>query len=175
MGKKSKDKGKAGEREACTIFKEVFGGNWQRVFGSGAFVGGKNAYRREYMEESQLRSTKADVHTPDFMPNLILEVKNYADFPFHQLLQQKEIILLESWLEEVYTCIDKGDFWLLCVKITRKGWFVLFDPEFANFIYDNHSVYYSKAQNKNFIITAPLKEFLKVNKDRLLELCSDKK
>lgn len=169
MASKSKTKGKSGEREACKIFENAFGGNWERVYSSGAFVGGKNAFRRGYMEESQLRATKADIHTPDFMPKLVLEVKSYSDFPFHHLVQDKEIPKLEEWLDEIYQCIDPDDYWLLCMKFNRIGWYVLFDPKLCDLEYNNHAKYYSPKLDKEFVFTAPLDVFLEKNKEAILE------
>ena len=169
MSAKSKNKGKGGERLLCNIFEEKFGGSWQRVFGSGAFVGGKNAVRKESMSTNQVKNAKADIVPPDEF-NIVLESKAYGNFPWHRLIQQDSIPELESWLQEIYACIDDNDFWMLCVKIDYKGWFVLVDPCFGEFYYLNHSRYYSPIYNKHFIITAPLDIFLKNNKELILQL-----
>ena len=169
MASKSKTKGKSGEREASKIFEKVFGGSWQRVFGSGAFVGGANAFRRSSLSEGQIRSSKADIVPPDDF-NIVLEIKSYSDFPFHQLVQNKEIPILETWLDEVYACIDDGDFWLLCQKFNRKGWYVLYPSEYK-FDIKNHSVYYSSKHNKSYVYTGNLEEFLVLNKTKIETIC----
>ena len=171
MAAKSKRKGKSGERLVCKIFEDVFGGSWQRVFGSGAFVGGKNAYRKEFLSDGQVKNAKADIVPPDEM-NIVIESKAYGDFPWHRLIQQDPIPDLEAWLQEIYDCLDDGDFWLLCVKIDYKGWFVLFDPAFATFRYNNHANYYSPNQNKMYIVTATLENFLADNKNTIRKLCN---
>lgn len=169
MAAKSKRKGKNGEREICKIFETIFGGSWQRVFSSGAFVGGKNAYRKEFLSDGQVKNAKADIVPPDEM-NIVIESKAYGTFPWHQLIQQKPILMLEAWLEEIYNCLDSDDFWLLCVKIDRKGWFVLFDPNFTKFKYGNHAMYFSPKYKIHYIITSTLEQFLENNKDSILSL-----
>ena len=170
MASKSKTKGKAGEREVSKIFNSVFGGSWQRVFGSGAFVGGKNSIRMQTLSNGQIKATKADIIPPDEMDIVIEVKKGYSDFPFHQVCQQKEIRYIEEWLDEVYTCLD-NEFWLLCMGITRRGWYVLVDPELGNFKVENHSVYFSPKQNKKYILTSPLDSFLITNKEEIIRLC----
>lgn len=171
MAAKSKRKGKSGEREVCKIFENAFGGSWIRVPGSGAFVGGKNAKRKEVLSNGQIKNAKADIVPPDEF-DIVIESKSYGDFPWHQLIQQKSILQLENWLQEIYDCIDDGDFWLLCVKIDRKGWFVLFDPSVASFKYTNHSTYFSEAQDTTYVITATLQDFLDNNNKAIRELMS---
>ena len=136
---------------------------------SGAFVGGKIAARKEFLSNGQIKNPKADIVPPDDF-NIVIESKAYGDFPWHRLIQQEAIPQLEVWLEEIYACIDDNDFWLLCVKIDYKGWFVLFDPNFSTFDYLNHSTYYSPTHKKTYIITAPLEGFLENNKDKLIAL-----
>lgn len=167
MPSKSKAKGKRGEAECCRIFEDVFGGNWKRVFGSGAFVGGLNAYRIQSLDESQIRSSKADIHTPDFMPKLVLEVKNYADFPFHKVLTGPSP-QLDEWINEVETTSEENDFWLLCIKVTRKGWYVLFKND-NTFKIGNH-LKYESAKKNNYTLTGPLDVFLIENKNKILKL-----
>lgn len=173
MAAKSKSKGKGGERQVCKIFENEFGGSWQRVFSSGAFVGGKNSSRKEFLSDGQIKNAKADVVPPDEM-NIVIESKAYSVFPWHRLIQQEPIPQLDEWLTEIYTCIDDGEFWLLCVKIDYKGWFVLFDPTFAEFNIGNHAQYYSTTYNKSFIVTSPLEWFLKTNRDSILLLTKNK-
>lgn len=169
MASKSKIKGKSGERMVCNIFESIFGGSWQRVFGSGSFVGGVNSFRKEHLSNGQIKNSKADIVPPDEF-NIVVEVKSYHDFPWHKLIQQDPIQIVDSWIDEVTLSIDKDDFWLLCVKIDYKGWFVLFDTFFEPFQYLNHSKYTSTKLNKTFVITAPLENFLVTNKMRMLEL-----
>jgi hypothetical protein len=169
MAAKSKRKGKAGEREACKILGEYLGGNWERVFSSGAFVGGKNNVRSSRMSEGQLKAHKADIIPPDEF-DIVIEVKNYADFPFHKL--GSDIIpLLEDWLDEIYSCITDNEFWLLIMKFDRKGWYVLFDYNVANnFNVNTYSKYYSPKHDKSFLFTGSLQKFLEGNKDAITAL-----
>ncbi|NJO61619.1 MAG: hypothetical protein HC836_26235 [Richelia sp. RM2_1_2] len=169
MAAKSKRKGKSGERVICKIFESTFGGSWQRVFSSGAFIGGANAVRKEFLSDGQIKNAKADIVPPDEF-NIVIESKSYQDFPWHKLIQQDPILLLDAWLDEVFACIDEDDFWLLCVKIDYKGWFVLFDTKFEPFTYKNHAKYVSSKHSKTFIITASLENFLIENKNYILTL-----
>jgi len=160
-------KGNAFENVCCKIFAEVFGGSWKKVFGSGAYVGRSNAYRRADMSAGQLSSTKADIHTPDEFPKLVIEAKSYQDFSFHLLL--KESVLLDNWLQEIFECIDEGDFWLLVMKFNRKGTFVATKFEFGDFKLDNHFIYNSSRFGKLFF-TGDVKSFLENNKELIIKL-----
>lgn len=48
-GSKSKNKGNSYERDLGKFLAEVYGGSFIRSANSGAFVGGKNAFRRSTM------------------------------------------------------------------------------------------------------------------------------
>ena len=88
-GSKSKNKGKGFEREVCNILSEIYQDNFERVPYSGAFVGGINAARKSTLTENQIKAFKGDVIPPDDWKYFNCECKNYADFPFHKLLQEK--------------------------------------------------------------------------------------
>jgi hypothetical protein len=174
MAAKSKRKGKAGEREACKILGESLGGNWERVFSSGAFVGGKNNVRSTRMSEGQLKVHKADIIPPDEF-DVVIEVKNYADFPFHKLSTIDPIPLLEEWLDEIYACITEGDMWFLIMKFDRKGWYILFDFELSSKLNVlNYTKYFSPKYNKSFLFTGSLQDFLENNKPTLTAMLTKK-
>ena len=168
-GKASKDKGKSGERELCKILEGVFGGSFIRVPNSGAFVGGKNVFRKESLTNEQNKLTTGDIITPDFMPKFVLESKFYKDFPFHALLGTKPIPLLDGWIQQNLDCVDPDDFWLVCFKINRKGWFGVFEEKYLSQMnLQNYSIYYCKGKNKYIIVD--LMTLLENNKELILEL-----
>jgi len=129
LGKKSKNKGKAFEREIANFLSDLYDESFTRVPYSGAFVGGKNAVRKEHLDEAQIRGFKSDIIPPDGWSKLNVECKHYADFPFHALLRPNDIPLLDQWIAQIYEAVDEGDFNLLIMKFNRKGRFVMFEKE----------------------------------------------
>lgn len=161
-GSASKNKGKSGERELCKILEGYFGGSFIRVPGSGAYVGGKNNVRKDVLSEGQIRNSKADIITPDHMPKFILESKFYADFPFHMFLTSPNVPILDGWIEQQKNIIDPGDFWMICFKINRKGWFGCTEYD-SRFLFNHHIRY------KTYSVFN-LHEFLSLNKDLIMEI-----
>lgn len=166
-GAASKNKGKSGERELCKIMENTFGGSFIRVPNSGAYVGGRNSSRKEFLSNGQIKITKGDIITPDNMPKFVLESKFYKDFPFHALLGQEPIPILESWIDQTIDCIDEDDFWMVCFKINRKGWFGCIEDKYAStFTWRNFCRY-----NERYFVFE-LKPFLEINSDKIKELSS---
>lgn len=165
MGQKSKTKGNAGERELAKILSERLGGNFTRVPSSGAFVGGKNAYRAGQLSETQNRIYRGDLIPPDHLSRMVIESKSYAEFPFHALLTPGPVPQLEEWIAQVTGTLQDGDTWFVCFKITRKGWFVAtaFRPDYA---LGNHTRY------QGDILVTSLSEFFEVNKDIVVRECA---
>lgn len=98
-----------------------------RVPNSGAYTGGMNASRKILMSDGQIRHMKGDIVPPDDWNHFNCECKNYASFPFHHFLFNKEIPLLEEWLEQIKDAADEDDVNILFMKITRIGKFVGFE------------------------------------------------
>ena len=121
MASKSKNKGKSFERDVCNILGELYNDNFERVPHSGAFVGGINASRKSTLTENQIKAFKGDIIPPDDWKYFNCECKSYADFPFHHLLQDKAIPVLEMWLEQTLDAHDKNDIDVLFMKFNRKG------------------------------------------------------
>jgi hypothetical protein len=170
-GATSRNKGKAGERGLAALYQKVFGGSWTRVIGSGAFTGGKNMHRRETLSETQIKARSGDIHTPDFLPNLTLESKFYADFPYHLLLTPGPVPLLDLWITQTKTGCGPDDLWLLNWRVNRKAWNVVFPIERKEaFALSNYCVYVAGDGNK-FII-ADLSAFLNANREAILRLAS---
>lgn len=125
MTSKAKAKGNAWEREICVFLGETLGGNFQRVPNSGAYMGGKNSFRKEYLSDTQQRAAKGDIIPPDDLPNLNLEAKNYADIAFHQIIDGS-CKQLDTWIDQTEEPADPTDISFTIFKITRKGSWVAF-------------------------------------------------
>ena len=126
-GSKSKQKGKGWERDVCLFLSDLYNDSFIRVPGSGAFIGGTNQFRKEYLSEEQIKLSRGDIIPPVKYPFFLAECKNYANFPFHQLISKHKIPLLDSWIEQVeHDVTNENDLWLLFIKITRKGSYVLY-------------------------------------------------
>jgi hypothetical protein len=128
MSNKSKNKGKSWERDVCNFLSKLYDDSFIRVPNSGAFVGGKNEFRKETLSEEQIKLSRGDIIPPLHYPYFLAECKNYAEFPFHSLISKTSIPLLDTWIDQVeHDVTNKNDLWLLFIKITRKGQYVLFD------------------------------------------------
>ena len=128
MSNKSKNKGKSWERDVCNFLSDLYRQSFIRVPNSGAFVGGKNEFRKETLSTEQIKLMRGDIVPPLNYPYFVAECKNYADFPFHQMVHNNSIRLLDEWIGQVkHDCNNKNDFWMLFIKITRKGQYVVYD------------------------------------------------
>tara|TARA_B100001245_G_C22809611_1_gene389897 strand:+ start:480 stop:986 length:507 start_codon:yes stop_codon:yes gene_type:complete len=126
MSSKSKNKGKSWERDVCLFLSELYNDSFIRVPNSGAYTGGKNEHRKEYLTDEQIKLSRGDIVPPKSFKNFVAECKNYAEFPFHQLISTGRVSLLDSWIEQVEGDSEEKDTWLLFIKITRKGTYVLY-------------------------------------------------
>lgn len=171
-GSKSKNKGNGGERELCRIFGDTFGLPFIRSRNSGAFVGGKNAARKEGLTENQIRGQKGDIIPPDDMPHLVIEGKFYKDFRFHQLMQPGPCPQLDEWIGQALDAIDAGDLWMICFKINLRGWYIAIPEEFfKDFAFGNHCVY---SGGRGCFKVTDLKDFLDQNRDAIMRLSAQK-
>jgi hypothetical protein len=126
MGKYSSDKGKTFEREVAKYFSTTYDDYFIRVPRSGAYVGGKNAARKESMTEGQIRSSKGDIIPPDHWTTFNCECKWYKDFSFH-LLFSGEYALADDWIREVRESQEPNDLNLILIKINYKGQYVMYE------------------------------------------------
>jgi hypothetical protein len=165
-GNKSGVKGGTGEREACKILGEIFEGSFIRSPSSGAFIGGKNVYRKKTLSAAQTQSRKGDVIPPDNMQKMVLECKNYAKFLFHQLLMNGTCSQLDEWIKQTIDILDDGDVWFVIFKISRIGWFVAVPDGCSDYVFGNHCVYSGK--HGKFLVT-DMKAFFESNKDIVLK------
>jgi hypothetical protein len=168
MPSKAKSKGSSGEREIAQFLSELYQASFIRVPTSGAYVGGKNSFRKEFLSAGQILASKGDIIPPDHLPKLVIESKYYADFPFHLLLFKEPVLKLEEWIKQTIDCINPGDVWFLIIKINRRGHFVLFDAILKDQFELNNYVLY----NKKYVMTEFKDTFIK-NKDKIAELCSN--
>ena len=132
MASKSKTKGKSWERDVANFLTKLYDEQFLRVPNSGAFIGGYNVYRINALSAEQTRTFKGDIIPGPSFPRLVIECKNYADFPFHKLALNETIPQLDKWISQARNSCEINDKWLLCVKITRKAEFVIWNPNHFN-------------------------------------------
>jgi len=126
MPSPSKNKGNSWERDVAKDLTNLYGESFIRAPGSGAYVGGTNAHRKQVLHEGQIRSFKGDIIPGQSFPRLNIEAKSYKDFPFHQFFTGT-VLQLETWLTQLAASADPGDVNLLIMKFNRKGKFVAFN------------------------------------------------
>lgn len=131
MTSKAKAKGNAWEREICVFLGNTLGGNFQRVPNSGAYMGGKNSFRKEFLSEIQQRAAKGDIIPPDDLPRLNIEAKNYKDIAFHQIIDGA-CKQLDTWIDQTEEPADPTDISFTIFKITRKGSWVAFKRQYID-------------------------------------------
>jgi len=135
MASKSKEKGKRYERQVADFLSRQFDEKFIRVPNSGAFVGGKNAFRRQELADSRTTTFRGDIIPPDNW-NLVIECKNYEKITGGLTgLIAGDSKQLDKWLKELrgdageLESREQLDFHILFLKITRVGeWFIIPAP-----------------------------------------------
>jgi hypothetical protein len=164
MSTAQKSKGNTGERKIADFLGKLYEAKFIRVPNSGAFLGGKNNHRAASMDAGQIATFKADLIPPTHMQRLVIESKFYAEFPFHALLKNEDIAILDKWIEQARIVCDPQDFWVVVFRINRRGVFAAFDAKhLGKFTVANHSRY------KEFVITEFEKLFTD-NRDAIAQL-----
>lgn len=163
MTSRNKNKGNSGERIVADFLTELYQKKFMRVPSSGAFLGGANSYRKKLLDEDQISTFKADIIPPSNMKKLVIESKFYKDFPFHNLMKNQKIPILDTWISQAKDSSDEHDFWVCVFRINRKGSFVAFDKKYSNFKLDNYCVYFE------YIVT-DFEMFFQNNKDAIFDL-----
>ena len=157
MSRKSKIKGKSWERDVANFLTKLYKEPFLRVPNSGAFVGGHNIYRTQTMTEQQVRSFKGDIIPGPSFKNLVIECKNYKEFPFHKLVFGQEIKQLDEWIKQAQGSCEKNDVWILCIKITHKTSFVVWDfdqiqcpsaGEYKEYQFEEYSNFWEENSNE---------------------------
>jgi hypothetical protein len=168
MTSPSKAKGNSFERILALKLSQLYGETFIRAPGSGAYVGGSNSIRKDYLHEGQIRSFKGDIVPGQSFSKMNAEAKSYKDFPFHQLLQGS-CKQFDGWIEQMLEVADQGDFSILFMKFNRKGTFVAVDSTYP---WDHtlaHIRYFSKNSSSWHIFD--LDNFLKHNSELVKTLC----
>lgn len=167
MPSKSKIKGNGWENEVAKYLSALYNESFIRAPGSGAYVGGKNAARKEILHEGQIRSFKGDIIPGQSFPRLNAECKSYADFPFHQLFQG-EVKILEGWLEQCLDVADPDDVNVLFMKFNRKGKWICVESK-HNFVASRHFCYTSGKYGEWVLMD--FETFFNLNNTTFANLC----
>ena len=160
-GSKSKNKGNAYERVVAKFLSELYNESFVRAAHSGAYIGGRNTYRKNTLSENQIKSFKGDIIPPDSWDHFNAEAKSYADFPFHLLLTG-ECKQLDSWLDQLLDVEDEGDMNILFMKFNRIGQYVAVQPKLT-WKMDNY-IFYASKEYGDWLITE-LTSFFKNNQE----------
>jgi hypothetical protein len=142
MPSPQKNKGSGFEREIAKYLSEKYSESFIRAPGSGAYVGGKNQSRTEFLHEGQIRSFKGDIVPGQSFSKMNIECKFYADFPFHLLLTG-ECRVIDTWIEQLMDVAEPDDINLLFMKFNRKGRYVAVQSKLT-WVSDNFVYYTSK-------------------------------
>ncbi len=161
MPSPQKQKGSSFEREVANFLSKTYNESFIRAPGSGAYVGGKNQSRKEFLHEGQIRSFKGDIVPGLNFPKFNAECKSYADFPFHQVLTG-ECKQLESWLNQLMDVAEIDDTNILFMKFNRKGKFVAVQTKLT-WVTDYFMLYTSKKHGDWVLIE--FDNFFNLNKD----------
>lgn len=149
MPSPQKNKGSGYEREVAKFLSELYGESFIRAPGSGAYVGGKNQARTQFLHEGQIRSFKGDIVPGQSFSRMNIECKFYADFPWHLLLTG-ECKQLDSWLEQLLDVEEPNDLNLLFMKFNRKGQYIAVQGKLT-WKADN-CVFYSSKKHGDWVI-----------------------
>ena len=163
MPSASKNKGSSFEREIAKFLTDLYGESFIRAPGSGAYVGGKNQSRKEFLHEGQIRSFKGDIVPGQSFNKFNAECKSYADFPFHLLLTG-ECKVLDGWIKQLMDVAETDDCSVLYMKFNRKGKFIAVQSKFT-WVADNF-IHYNSDSTGEWIIME-FDHFFRLNKDLL--------
>ena len=142
MPSPQKQKGSGFEREIAKYLSEKYNESFIRAPGSGAYVGGKNQSRTEFLHEGQIRSFKGDIVPGQSFTKMNIECKFYADFPFHLLLTG-DCKVIDAWIDQLMDVADEDDVNLVFMKFNRKGRYVCVQSKLT-WVSDNFVYYTSK-------------------------------
>lgn len=142
MSSPQKAKGSGFEREVAKFLTDLYGESFIRAPGSGAYIGGKNQSRTEFLHEGQIRSFKGDIVPGQSFSRFNAECKFYADFPFHLMLTG-ECKVIDTWLGQLMDVAEPNDVNVLFMKFNRKGRYVAVQSSLT-WITDDFMYYSSK-------------------------------
>lgn len=161
MPSPQKQKGSSFEREVAQFLTKTYNESFIRAPGSGAYVGGKNQSRKQFLHEGQIRSFKGDIVPGQSFNKFNAECKSYKDFPFHLVLTG-DCKVLDSWLDQMMDVAEPGDLNMLFMKFNRKGKFVCVQSGLT-WVTDQFLYYTSKKYNDWLIVE--FEHFWQHNKD----------
>lgn len=172
MTSPQKAKGNGFEREVAKFLSDLYGESFIRAPGSGAYVGGNNQIRKEFLHEGQIRSFKGDIVPGQSFPRMNAECKFYKDFPFHQLFTGS-VKLLDQWIEQCLDVADPGDLNILFMKFNRKGTFLAIESRHFPPLQPtpSHFIYNSSSHGSWHILDFDL--FWQLNSEATKKLCSN--
>ena len=150
MSSPQKNKGSGFEREVAKFLSELYSESFIRAPGSGAYVGGKNQSRTQFLHEGQIRSFKGDIVPGQSFSKLNIECKFYADFPFHLLLSGESKII-DSWIGQLLDVADTNDLNMLLMKFNRKGRYIAVQSHLT-WVTDSFVSYKSKKHGDWYIM-----------------------
>lgn len=168
MPSKAKTKGSGYERQVADFLTNLYGEKFLRAPGSGAYVGGKNSVRKEFLHEGQIRTFKSDIVPGQSFPRMNIECKAYKDFPFHQLFSGN-VKILDAWITQATTAEDAGDLTMLCMKFDRKGQFVAVRYTTPGLKVENNLIYDSETHGRWLMMEHS--RFWALNSDTVKNLC----
>lgn len=162
MASPQKAKGGAFEREVAKKLSVRYGETFIRTPGSGAFIGGTNSARKDYLTEENIRTFKGDITPPRSFNRLNSECKSYTNFSFPKLFTENK--QLDLWIEQTLEPADEGDVNIVFFKITRQGTFVC--------IQDNELLDKSHALKYRDWYVFDFDKFFEINHENFAEMCS---
>jgi hypothetical protein len=170
MTSPQKSKGSSWERDVATFLTALYNERFLRVPASGAYIGGANAKRKEYLSEGQIRHFKGDIIPGESFPLLNIECKNYAGLEFHQLYFGS-CRQLDIWIDQLLQPADANDVNLLLIKITRRGKFACFQETLLNkhVTLPSHYTRYTSCKSGAWYIV-DYDKFWQINKDSIKSL-----
>ena len=171
MTSPSKAKGSSFEREVANFLSKLYNESFIRAPGSGAYIGGKNQSRKQYLDEGQIRSFKGDIVPGESFTRFNGECKSYKDFPFHLVLTGgcKQ---LDTWIDQLMAVAEVDDCNILFMKFNRKGKYVVVQTK-NTWVTDNF-IYYSSSKTGDWLIIE-FEHFFQHNKDLLKAYSSTEK
>lgn len=170
MGSKSKNKGKGFERDIAKYLSNLYEDNFVRIFSSGAYTGGSNSVRKNTLTEGQIRANKGDISPPDDWKHFNCECKAYSGFPFHKLLLDEDIALLEEFIEQTMEAADDGDVNIIFMKFDYVGKFIAFQMP-RPFVCERYVDY--KSKNHGIWRVTGLDSFFEKNKENFEKECKN--
>jgi len=163
MTSPSKAKGSSFERDVAAFLSKTYDEKFLRVPGSGAYIGGKNQARKQFLDEGQIRTFKGDIIPGQSFTRFNAECKSYKDFPFHLVLTG-DCKQLDTWLGQLMVVAEPEDCNILFMKFNRKGKYVVVQTKHT-WVTDNFT-YYSSPKLGDWLIIE-FDNFFRHNKDLL--------